>query len=379
MSSSNSSTNKTTDLLSSIKLKIDWFFWISLILFIISVAWSGWGMYLQFTFEKSNDTLIYLILLLFIIPSALIFIQQKNNGNIFLFTASIFLCLLWLIVSPIYNSMTLCARYAVQAEVIEQYKSMSQITSLYRDRDDLCSIKIIPKLQEIHIQIGKHKVLQSMAEHGGCGPICNKLTSIFNMMSPSIASLSNEYSEDNLGSKAILEELNYLSMIISDPSASIFDLLTQINNTRNSVIHSLKIILAKDSPVELIKDCKKHIDKLYKYLEQITNNSINYNSITVKAAREAMKAMNHTKSDLNKLINEIEEINLKIENSDVKKEIGVEVLPIDLNILLILKHWKEYFNLMILAFFIDILAVTLILSKNLLLGAYSKSRVKDRK
>jgi hypothetical protein len=372
MSSSSSGNRDAKDIFSSIEIfKNNWVFLLSLILFGVSALWSGWGMFIQF--HESNLILaVILIFGMFVIGFSLsailsifIEIQRKTriDGKIFI-SISVFLCTMWLFISPMYNSMTLCARYAVQAEVEEKYKTMYQMTSLYRDRDDLFSMKIIPQLHKLHQKILKHKNAQAEQELGGCGPICTKLSSIYGKMKPLLTELSDKYSEDDLDSKKILKKLNDLSSTISDPSESIFDILRKLNDTRTSVIHNMKRILLKESPIVLIKDCNKQIVDLYSYLEERVNNSAQYTDITIKAATEAKKAMERPKKDVAKLINDVEEINKKIDASAIKKDIGVEVLPVRLHILLILEHAKEYFNLIALAFFIDILAIILVLFQN---------------
>jgi hypothetical protein len=352
---------------------------LSTILFLCSGAWSGWALFL--TYQESNLILAWVLAGGLVVVGGVtsvvlqsfskLAVQESGSSRAIVVLCMAVITVLWLGISPVYNAMTICRHTAIQSEIALRFQDLNRTSAPIVEKYNLFRSKVIPLL--VNMQEFLEESIAQQEEIGGCGPICKKYKTVFQALEPSVARLFEEYSPDD-------EDSNFANEI-NNLQQQIFNLLTgtdlsaeemrmnffRLANRWNGLLFKAK---NTDDPVATLNRVVDHQAGLLLYLKaESTSDTMGQESIKYQALQAALMTLTPKLEDLkllmeNRAIGVIKSSGQLLTNisnnidvsSDISNVASMKITPA-----LLWKHVHLYWNSLVLAFFIDFLAIAIVL------------------
>ena len=361
-------------------------FWLTLLVLGISGLWSGWGTYKTYNGLEPDLARITFVLLPLIGLILTVFCEVVEKRNLAL---GVFV--IWLSISPVYNAITLTGRFAVEAQMKE---ALDTLTNVADECVQLERIKeeIAMKVAEIRNFLEEQRQRQASKKLGGVGYIVRQLDKEIVLLNRIVGRLSKEFEDSETESSYLDEAFSRPNPIqrlkrkidklykfylyrTSSSSKNIFskkyanDINTLIGDFSRDAQDAFSIaeeLLNKPVPlVELelaINSLKKLRNTMDAYLRSLK--SLPRDDIKVVATEDFLEWINPAIKDLELYYNEKKSIISSYDN--LRKSLKIAKNKIE-NIrnspTLMFRYFSNYWNAIILAYLIDLIAFALLIDQ----------------
>lgn len=354
-----------------------WFSFISTVLFLISGTWSGWAKYNIYAgFNEAQAWVVSIgfvlcggvtaIALQYFASNAINESRSARGSQVFFL---VFFSLFWLAISPFLNARFLCENETIKQEVGLRFAELDSISKPLIEEYSFYRNKLVPQLVEIHKYLEDMVQEQSKPELGGCGMICRQFTKSADMLWPSVNRLYRTYDPDDPEQdlRAAVEELrNSIVSLLAGIDWSAEEIRMRFYQSASRWAEFLFKARNADPPGLALKQAMASLDSLLVFLHdyQMTHATT---AVENRAVTAALSTLEPLINDLRISFQEHEQGNVFKPLSHLQTASGqsaafnlASISSIRMGTKLMRKHFKSIWPDALLAFFIDLAAMSFI-------------------
>ena len=357
---------------------------VSLVLFLISAAWSGYGIFLLY---KTSNPFFAKVLGwgmagiggMLAVTLQIFAASQTDNCNTRHYSLAMFLfALIWLAASPVFNAVSIAGKPALQAEIIARHGVLTRATEPVLEKSHLLRETIVPEIMRV-MEWLKHEAEVQEKEFGGCGDLCRAYNRTYTLMEPTVSRLLEQWDHDDpdkdIG-KRIEEYKGQLLKIASDITLSVDDILFDYSSTMPSLFNEVRQANLAETPLDSINLIIQNLNGLKSVFDEYRLEKPN-NPLRQSAVERADNTLLPMLINLQQVKRHLEIIgNARKVNLS---ELDASFASLEITPTLIFKHIKHYWSSIACCYLIDIMALALAFVPMLvfLSEGRKKRRIKD--
>lgn len=355
-----------------------WFSFIPIVLFLISGTWSGWAKFQ--TYAPYNEIQAWVIAGGFVLCGGVTAIALQHFANVAIRESGparasqilllLFFSLLWLGISPFLNARFLCENETIKQEVSLRFTDLDTVSQPLIEEYSFYRNKLIPQLVEIHKYLESMVEEQSKPELGGCGKICRQFKQSADMLSPTVNRLYRNYDPDDPEkdlNNSVHDLRNSIVNLLAGNDWSAEEIRTRFYQYASRWAELLYQAKNVDPPGLALKQAMASLDALLVFLNDYQKTHIT-TSIEQRAVNAALSTLKPLINDLDIAFREHDQSHnimpvtgqLQITSGQPAIVNLASIATIRMGTKLMRKHIKTIWSDAVLAFFIDLVAMSFV-------------------
>jgi len=358
---------------------------VSLVLFLISAAWSGYGIFLLY---KASNPFFAKILgwgmaviggMLAVTLQIFAASQVENCNTRHYRTAMLLFALIWMAASPVFNAVSIAGKPALQAEIITRHAILTKSTEPVLEKSRLFREIMMPEIVKVMEWLQNEAEVQEK-EFGGCGDLCKAYKKTFTLLEPTVSRLLDQFDPDDpdkdIG-KRLEDYKGRLLNIATDNTLSVDDILFDYSSIISAFISEARKANLGENPLDGVNLIVDNLNRLKITFEEYRRKKSD-NLLRQSAVERAINTLTPMLINLRQI-----QIYLKSLGNFKKVNLGeleARLASLEITPTLIFRHIKHYWSSIACCYLIDIMALALTFVPMMVFLTEDKNRhrIKDR-
>lgn len=342
---------------------------LSVLLLLVSGLWSGWAMYNRYAGQ--NELKAQVICAGFLLCGgalsiALNFfankaIREQGPARVVIVTVMVLLSTIWMGVSPLLNARFLSEDETIRLEIGQRFSMLDDISEPLLNQYTFYQTRLLPKLQMVQEHLLSQVKVQTSDEMGGCGSICKQFQSVAALMDPTVQRLYMIFDpdDDERDLKGRVHQIrNRISNLLADNDLTPEELKTAFYSEASGWVDLLWRAKNVENPATALNFVMIKLDDLLDFLRKYRKA---YSSgVRATAADRSLSTLEPMVNDLRLSWGNHTPAQEEEKNTMFGKINLADLASIRMNPMLMHKHLYAIWPDMLVAYLIDIIALSFV-------------------